>query len=130
MKIDQDNFFVDSEDSNTRSPLRPHRRVIFHVRRNLLCFIHVQLFDENMSEPLTNESYILRGKNTGTNITGNTDEQGILQHFRIPDDDYELECRGYVEIVEAYYIEDQNEYGVIPYKLRIVEQSSGSGSRS
>jgi hypothetical protein len=74
-----------------------------------------------MREPLSNANYTLRGKNTGITLNGTTNEQGILTHEPIPDDDYEIECQGYTETVEVYYIEDRGEYGQSPCVLRIRE---------
>ncbi len=68
---------------------------------------------------MSNESYTLRGKNRGITINGTTNEQGVLMHEPVPDDDYEIECQGKSEVIEVYFIEDKNVYGVTPCKIRI-----------
>lgn len=121
MNDDQDTLFIDAEESSSRRYVRPHHRTVFHLRPNVCCFIHAQLYNETMGEALSNNSYTLRGRNTGTTIGGTTDDQGVLRHEPLPDDEYEIECRGYTEIVEVYYLEDRGEYGQSPCIVRVRE---------
>lgn len=109
-------------DTNTRPSVRAHRRITFRLGERLVCFIHVQLFNENMTEPIRNTNYTLRGKNRNITLTGTTNNNGVLYHEPVPDDEYEIECSGHTETVEVYYLEDKGDYGTSPCKVRITGQ--------
>lgn len=109
-------------DTNTRPSARAHRRITFRLGERLNCFIHVQLFNENMTEPLSNTNYTIRGKNMGDSISGSTNNNGIIYHEPVPDDEYEIECSGHTEAIEAYYLEDKGDYGTSPCKVRVIGQ--------
>jgi hypothetical protein len=84
-----------------------------------LCFVYAQLYDDSATHVLAETKYSLHGIETGKIITGTTDEQGMLRHDSIPDDHYELESCGNIEIVEVYYMSEKGEYGTTPWILRM-----------
>jgi hypothetical protein len=84
-----------------------------------LCCIYVQLYDDSVTRVLGHTAYCLRGLFCGTVINGTTDEQGILRHEYLPDDSYELESGGGVEVVDTYYADAKENYEDVPTLLRM-----------
>lgn len=84
-----------------------------------LCGVYVQLYDDSFTQVLAKTKYCLRGLLSGTEITGTTDAHGILRHEFLPDDSYELESCGGVEIVNSYDMDEKKNYEGDPMLLRM-----------
>lgn len=82
-------------------------------------WVYLQLFDHAYREPLSGVSYTLRGVTTRHLVQGITDSDGVLYHDRLPDDGYEITCRGTRELIPLYYDDDRSiVYDPWPLRLR------------
>lgn len=88
------------------------------------CFIYIQLYDDENDEVMPNTEYTLRGLNHGTTLSGTTDEEGILRHEFLLDDDYELDCSGKTEVVETYYMDEPDHEGIDPWGIWMWREGS------
>lgn len=82
-----------------------------------ICFVYVKVHDNAVEQALANINYTLRGLESGVKINGTTDQEGILRHEYLPDDDYELDCQGVTEFLETYYMDDASQYEGNPWFL-------------
>lgn len=71
------------------------------------CFIYLKLFDDLFTNVLVNKPYKIRGLQRGWTIDASTDADGVILLENVPDDHYELQCDGKIEIVEVFYMVDR-----------------------
>lgn len=85
------------------------------------CFVHVQVYDDELNKTIGGASYTLTGRKRGKVYSGATDDQGILIQRGIPDDHYDLEIDGKKEQVEVWYMIDFDVHEGKPWVLRMRE---------
>jgi hypothetical protein len=88
-------------------------------RGNRICFLYVKLFDDGGERVLENTRYKIRSLQRDLEISGTTDEKGVLRHENLPDDHFTVTCGEQTELVGVYYIEEMDELEGFPRIIRM-----------
>lgn len=91
------------------------------------CFLYVQVYTDHMNEVIPDTSYSIRGLATGYSASGKTDSEGVLRHERLPDDHYEITCKGKTEPLELLFHHHRAQHEERPWALRL-RGAEGGGS--
>ncbi len=89
------------------------------LKQAKICWVFMKLLDDTADEVLSQTEYTLRSLTSGFSITDKTDDQGILRHLDLPDEDFEIEALGKTETVETYYVAEFERNEGDPWCLRL-----------
>jgi hypothetical protein len=83
------------------------------------CYLYVQVMTDEMNGVFANTPYTIKGEHTGFTLKGTTDDEGILRHERVPDDHYEITCKGQTEPLELLFERYRSFHEERPWALRL-----------
>lgn len=117
--MDNDNVqVIEYDELQAPLSLKSGQKYVIRLTDNI-CFIYAQLYNDSTGNSMANNAYELHGLQNDTAFSGTTDDEGILLHRSVPDDNYEVICNGYAETVEVYYLEEEEELEGKPWILRL-----------
>lgn len=93
-----------------------------------VCFVYAKLLDDGAENVLSDSAYELRSVDGETALSGATDSEGVLRHDYLPDEYFEIECRGATETVEVYYMSEMDRYEDRPWYLRMKDVGASASS--
>lgn len=104
----------------------------FVYRGNRICFLYLKLYDDECEQILANTAYTIRNLAEDFELSGTTDEEGVLRHEHLPDDHYTITCGDSTELVESLFMSAMENFEGRPQLVRmsgyeVSQQSNGSG---